>query len=153
MLRPGPSPENRPALTVLFALEVNGTPFEVERPVVYKWTDPVRGELYRPFEVVPALAVDVAEKVFVFPGTGVREVPDRLERALAEAGIDHDIKVYPGVGHGFMNNHDPADLPLWVRALAKLSAAEYDEPSTRDARRRITAFFDRHLKAQRRPQG
>jgi carboxymethylenebutenolidase len=79
---------------------------------------------------------------------GVREVPDRLEPALAEAGIDHDIKVYPGVGHGFMNDHDPADLPLWVRAVAKLSAAEYDEQSTRDARRRIVAFFGRHLTDQ-----
>jgi carboxymethylenebutenolidase len=76
---------------------------------------------------------------------GVREVPDHLERALTEAGVDHDIKVYPGVGHGFMNDHDLADLPLWVRAIAKLSAAEYDEPSTRDARRRIVAFFRRHL--------
>jgi carboxymethylenebutenolidase len=76
---------------------------------------------------------------------GVREVPVHLERALTEAGVDHDIEVYPGVGHGFMNDHDPADLPLWVRAIAKLSAAEYDEPSTRDARRRIVAFFQRHL--------
>jgi carboxymethylenebutenolidase len=78
---------------------------------------------------------------------GVRQVPDRLERALAEAGVEHDIKVYPGVGHGFMNDHDPADLPLWVRALARLSAAGYDEAATGDARRRITAFFDRHLRS------
>ena len=78
---------------------------------------------------------------------GNREVPDRLERALAEAGVDHDIKVYPGVGHGFMNDHDPADLPLWVRAVAKLSAAAFDEPSTRDARQRIVAFFNAHLRS------
>ena len=78
---------------------------------------------------------------------GVREVPDRLGPALARAGIDHDVKVYPGVGHGFMNDHDPADLPLWVRAVARLSAAAYDEASTRDARHRIIAFFDRHLRA------
>ena len=77
------SPENRPPLTAVFALEVNGTPVRVERPVVYKWTDPVRGELYRPFEVVPALAVDVAEKVFVFPGTGAREVPVRVRAGRA----------------------------------------------------------------------
>lgn len=31
----------------------------------------------------------------------------RLERALTALGIDHDIKVYPAAGHGFINDHDP----------------------------------------------
>ena len=77
---------------------------------------------------------------------GVRETFDRLEPALEAAGIDHDLKLYPEAGHGFLNDHDPAELPLWVRAVAKLTAAEYHEPSARDARRRIVAFFDTHLK-------
>ena len=47
---------------------------------------------------------------------GVRETFDRLEPALAAAGIDHDLKLYPEAGHGFLNDHDPAELPLWVRA-------------------------------------
>ena len=55
------------------------------------------------------------------------------------------IKVYPGAGHGFLNDHDPTELPLWVRAVAKLSAAVYDEESARDARSRIVAFFGAHL--------
>ena len=77
---------------------------------------------------------------------GVRETPGRLEPALTAAGIDHDIKVYPEAGHGFLNDHDPAELPVWVRAVAKLAAADYHEPSARDARQRIIAFFDAHLK-------
>ena len=60
--------------------------------------------------------------------------------------VEHDLKLYPGVGHGFLNDHDPAELPLWVKAVAKLAAASHDEASARDARRRITAFFDAHLK-------
>jgi len=76
---------------------------------------------------------------------GVRGVPDRLEPALTAAGVDHDIKVYPDAGHGFLNDHDPTELPLWVRAVAKLSAAAYDEESARDARSRIVAFFGAHL--------
>lgn len=76
---------------------------------------------------------------------GVRSTPDRLEKALAAADIDHDIKVYPDAGHGFLNDHDPAELPVWVKAIAKLAAASYDEPSARDARRRIIAFFRTHL--------
>ena len=77
---------------------------------------------------------------------GMRAVPGRLESMLAAAGVEHDIKVYPGAGHGFLNDHDPAELPLWVKGLAKLVRAGYDEQSARDARRRIIDFFDGHLK-------
>jgi carboxymethylenebutenolidase len=71
----------------------------------------------------------------------------RLERALTALGVDHDVKVYPDAGHGFMNDHDAADLTPLLVVLAKVSRTGYHEPSTRDARRRIVAFFDRHLKA------
>jgi carboxymethylenebutenolidase len=76
---------------------------------------------------------------------GMRKVPDRLESMLTAAGVEHDIKVYPEAGHGFLNDHDPAELPLWVKAIAKLAAAEFHEPSASDARRRIIDFFDLHL--------
>ena len=78
---------------------------------------------------------------------GMRKVPDRLESMLTAAGVEHDIKVYPEAGHGFLNDHDPAELPLWVKAIAKLAAAEFHEPSARDARRRTIDFFDLHLKS------
>ena len=77
---------------------------------------------------------------------GVRETFDRLKPVLEEARIDHDLKLYPEVGHGFLNDHDPAELPHWVKLVAKLSAAGYHEPSARDARRRIITFFDAHLR-------
>jgi carboxymethylenebutenolidase len=71
----------------------------------------------------------------------------RLERALTTLGVEHDVKVYPGAGHGFLNDHDPADQTMLLVVLAKISGTRYDEPSARDARRRIVAFFDTHLKA------
>jgi carboxymethylenebutenolidase len=78
---------------------------------------------------------------------GMRRVPDRLESMLTAARVEHEIKVYPDAGHGFLNDHDPAELPIWVKAIAKLAAADYHEPSARDARRRIIHFFDVHLES------
>lgn len=76
---------------------------------------------------------------------GVRKVPAILQPALTAAGIDHDIKVYAGAGHGFLNDHDPDDLSRLDKIIAKLAAAGYHEPSSRDARTRIIAFFRAHL--------
>jgi carboxymethylenebutenolidase len=71
----------------------------------------------------------------------------RLEAALIALGVDHDIKVYPGASHGFINDHDPADATLLLTVLTKISGTRYHEPSASDAHRRIAAFFGRHLTA------
>ena len=76
---------------------------------------------------------------------GVRRNLGRLGPALEAAGVEHDVKRYPDAGHGFLNDHDPAELPLWVKGVGKLVAADYDEPSASDARHRIIAFFGAHL--------
>jgi carboxymethylenebutenolidase len=77
---------------------------------------------------------------------GVRETFDRLGTVLKAEGIDHDLKLYRDAGHGFLNDHDPAELPFWVRGVAKLAAAEYHEVSAHDARARIAAFFHAYLR-------
>lgn len=56
------------------------------------------------------------------------------------------MKIYPSVGHGFMNDHDPADATLLLGFLARVSGTKYDEAAANDARRRISAFFDTHLR-------
>lgn len=70
----------------------------------------------------------------------------RLEELLTEFDVPHDVKIYPGAGHGFMNDHAPQDQTLFLRFLARISGTQYDEAATRDARRRIVTFFDEHLR-------
>ena len=77
---------------------------------------------------------------------GVRATFDRLGPALEAAGIEHDLKLYPGAGHGFLNDHDSSELPPWVKVVAKLANARYDDASARDARHRIVDFLTAHLK-------
>lgn len=59
-------PENPPALTASYTFEISGQPFTYTRPVVYKSTDPVDGEIYRPFIIQPAVTANLTDRVYVF---------------------------------------------------------------------------------------
>jgi len=78
-----------------------------------------------------------------------RHAAERLERALTANHVDHDVKEYPDAGHGFLNDHEGAGdrIPPVFALMSRLTHAAYHEPSARDARRRIVAFFDAHLRA------
>jgi carboxymethylenebutenolidase len=75
----------------------------------------------------------------------LRRTAAKLERALSAAGVPHDVKEYPDAGHSFINDHDRADVPWFMTAITRLARSAYHEPSARDARRRIIAFFGEHL--------
>jgi carboxymethylenebutenolidase len=74
---------------------------------------------------------------------------DRLRRVLEAVGVAHDVKEYAEAGHGFLNDHEGAGdrMPLLFAVMGRLSPGDgYHEASAQDARRRIVAFFDEHLR-------
>ena len=60
-------PENLPELQTEYTFFIEGTAFTYTSPWKYKSVDPSEGEIYRPFEVRPAVTVNLSEPVFVFP--------------------------------------------------------------------------------------
>ncbi len=74
----------------------------------------------------------------------------RLEQVLGTLGVDHDVKKYPEAGHAFLNDHEGVGdrTPFIFVVMGTFAGpAGYHEPSANDARRRIVAFFNRHLKS------
>jgi LmbE family N-acetylglucosaminyl deacetylase len=67
-------PENDASAMVTFHFEIAGMVLPVQRPVVYKFADPVKGEIYRPFEVLPPATVNLSEKAFVFTGNETKKI-------------------------------------------------------------------------------
>lgn len=67
----------------------------------------------------------------------------RLQGALTEFGVPHDIKEYPRAGHSFLN-HVP-NSPLVLRPLAKIAGMGPEPAAAQDAWERIDAFFETHL--------
>jgi carboxymethylenebutenolidase len=73
----------------------------------------------------------------ILPGAAAK-----LEGLLTDAGVPHDVKEYPDVGHSFMNDF-PA--PWALQVVERIAGLAYSEPEAEDAWRRILAFFGEHL--------
>lgn len=67
-------PGSAPALSARFDLDVAGELLSWEVPVEYRWTDPVKGERYRPFAVVPKVSLHLEGPVLLFPDGKPRDV-------------------------------------------------------------------------------
>jgi len=74
-------PENDPSVRVTFNVRIGGETFNIVKPLVFRSTDPVKGELYRPFEVVPPVFVNISNGVWVFKD----ESPKNVEVVLKSA--------------------------------------------------------------------
>ena len=89
----------------------------------------------------------------------------KITAALEAAGAEHDVKEYPGVGHSFINRHPgpletlrgaagpdaamPRFFAVFNAIAGPLMGPGYSERESADARRRILAFFDKHLGTQK----
>lgn len=71
-----------------------------------------------------------------------KEVP-RLEAALTQRNIPHDVEVYPTAGHSFLN--DAPNGPVVLRPLLKIAHVGPDPVAAAGAWLRIEEFFALHL--------
>ena len=82
-------PQTPAAEQISFTLNIDNTALQILKDVVYKFNDPVDGEVYRPFNVLPKVSASIAEKVLVFANENsqkvavhVRAGKDNLEGTL-----------------------------------------------------------------------
>lgn len=77
----------------------------------------------------------------------LRGAAARLDEALTTLAIDHDVKEYPYAGHSFMNDHRDEKTPWLFALMGRLTGGiDFVAPAALDARARIVAFFERHLR-------
>ncbi len=80
-------PENDPAIMIEAAVRIQGELIKVSVPVVHKWTDPVKGELTRPFEIVPPVFVNFSQSVFV-----LKDQTPQYVTVLVKSGSQRKMK-------------------------------------------------------------
>ncbi len=60
---------------VVFTIDFEGTSVDFTKDVLYKYNDPVKGEVYQPFEIVPKAVADIASKVVIFSEDQAKQIP------------------------------------------------------------------------------
>ena len=76
-------PETPRAVFVDFNLNIEGTPITITKPVVYRYSRPDKGELYRPFEIIPPVSASITDKVFIFENDQQKDI-----EVMVKAGAD-----------------------------------------------------------------
>lgn len=94
-------PETPRSITVNFNLSINNTPITITKDVVYRYSKPDKGELYRPFEIIPEASARISNKVFIFENDKQKEISvtikaghDNLE-GIVSMDYPKDWNVYP----------------------------------------------------------
>ena len=108
------TPENDPAATARFRIQVGGESLEFTVPVVYRWVDPVAGERYRSFEIVPPVTMRFDQGAFLFADATPRAV--RVTVQSADVTVDGALTLKLPAGW----TSAPASIPV------RLAAGEAD---------------------------
>ena len=66
--------ENDPPLIARFYAKAGSETLTFSTPVQYKWTDPVKGEEFRPLVIEPKVLINLKDKVYLFPTSKQRDV-------------------------------------------------------------------------------
>lgn len=73
------NPENISPIETSFVFTIGGRDISYTRPVVFKYTDQVRGELYQPIVIAPAVTATLTDKAYVFSGNSPKIIQVQLK--------------------------------------------------------------------------
>ena len=88
-------PENE-RLPVDFDVTINNRKLTFHKPVLYKYTDPVKGELYEPVDLVSAMSVSISPRLIIIPPDKSNTPPLEIT-VQANADINKKVKIFTTV--------------------------------------------------------
>ncbi|MGK6352594.1 PIG-L family deacetylase [Parapedobacter sp. DT-150] len=113
-----PGNVDAPKTSVL--LRINGRELAYERPIMYKYTDPVRGEVYEPLAIAPRITASLGQKALVFNG----DDPKTLE-VVFTAHTQEKVSAIAALQLPSGWRAEPQELPLDFSAKAEETVARF----------------------------
>ena len=111
-------PEDRPALTARFQVEISGERVTFDLPVAFRWTDPVQGERWRHLEVAPPATLAFEQPFQLFNG-GAQRV--RVTARAQRAGTQGTLRLEVPAGWKV----EPASQPVALEREGSEKAVEF----------------------------
>jgi hypothetical protein len=122
----GPA-EAPPALTAVFRMEIAGGEIVLRRPVEHRYVDPVRGELTRPFLIVPAVSLQLAETPLLFRSPAARPVSVEVRSVAGPAQGTLRLEAPQGW------RVEPSELPFALPAGGQTAALTFQVTPPQEA--------------------
>lgn len=67
-------PETPKQLRAKFLMEIGGQTFEFESNIAHKYEDPIRGEIFRPLEIIPPVSVSLENRAYMFSTVASKDI-------------------------------------------------------------------------------
>ncbi|PQJ23176.1 PIG-L family deacetylase [Tenacibaculum sp. SG-28] len=91
------NPESKNPINIAFTIAIENEVFNINRPLVYKYSKRDKGEIFEPFEVLPAITTKLTNKVMLFADNTMQEVAVDVRAGSANV----DGKLYLKVPEGW----------------------------------------------------
>jgi LmbE family N-acetylglucosaminyl deacetylase len=85
--------QNEPT-SIKFTVNIEGKDFVFEKPIRYKYTDPVKGELYQPIYFIPSYYINTSPSVIIFNSNSDKTLPKKITvEAQSNTNNAENIKI------------------------------------------------------------
>ena len=123
--------ENPDPLSISFELTIQGKTISFERPVVYKFTDPIRGEVYRNLEITPPVIANLQQSQLIFTDNKPQRLSVKLKalkdnsRGNLKLGLPEGWKTQPSsIPFELKDKSDELTLEFQIEPKASASNAK-----------------------------
>jgi LmbE family N-acetylglucosaminyl deacetylase len=127
-------PQTPREIVVKFNVLINNIPISFTKDVVYRYSKPDKGELYRPFEIIPEAAVSITEKVIIFKNDKQRDIQVKVKagknnlEGYVQMTYPKDWNVYPEKQKITLTNKDEEQLLTFTVIPPKNQSEGYLTP-------------------------
>ncbi len=104
---------------VSLELNIEGYKFTLEKDIVYKWVDPAKGELYRPFEITTPAFVNLDSKVYVFADDAPKKVTVQVKSGIDNLAASVSLNLPAGW------RSEPESLPVTMKSKGSEQAYSF----------------------------